>query len=53
MPYDLKIIKMPSKEVAIEKQIKDLKELKEILETLKDETIGVELHEVKVLKKGK
>lgn len=52
MPYDLKITKMPSKEIAIEKQIKDLKELKEILEMLKNETIEVELHEVKTLKKG-
>ena len=49
MPYDLKIT---NKDTTKEQTIKDLKEFKEILEQYKDKTIEVELHKVKVLKKG-
>ena len=49
MPYDLKITENNKTK---EQKIKNLKEFKKILEQYKDKIIEVELHKIKVLKKG-
>ncbi|MBR1386399.1 MAG: hypothetical protein IJ568_06180 [Bacilli bacterium] len=49
MAYNLKITENDKTK---EQTIKDLKEFKEILEQFKEKKIEVELHKIKVLKKG-
>ena len=49
MAYNLKITE---NDKIKEQTIKDLKEFKEILEQFREKTIEVELHKIKVLKKG-